>query len=51
MRAQDSLVHSNIIIEVENLQHLTRVINKISKVNGVINVERLDGTGEPVVEL
>jgi GTP pyrophosphokinase len=50
MRAQDSLVHSNIIIEVENLQHLTRVINKISKVNGVINVERLDGTGEPVME-
>jgi GTP pyrophosphokinase len=50
MRAQDSLVHSNIIIEVENLQHLTRVINKISKVNGVINVERLDGTGEPVTE-
>ncbi|MGH7453779.1 MAG: RelA/SpoT family protein, partial [bacterium] len=48
MRAQDSLVHSNIIIEVENLQHLTRVINKISKVNGVINVERLDGTGEPI---
>jgi GTP pyrophosphokinase len=50
MRAQDSLVHSNIIIEVENLQHLTRVINKISKVNGVINVERLDGAGEPVTE-
>ncbi len=50
MRAQDSLVHSNIIIEVENLQHLTRVINKISKVNGVINVERLDGTGERVTE-
>jgi GTP pyrophosphokinase len=50
MRAQDSLVHSNIIIEVENLQHLTRVINKISKVNGVINVERLDGAGEPVME-
>ncbi len=50
MRAQDSLVHSNIIIEVENLQHLTRVINKISKVNGVINVERLDGAGEPITE-
>jgi GTP pyrophosphokinase len=50
MRAQDSLVHSSIIIEVQNLQHLTRVINKISNVKGVINVERLDGTGEPVPE-
>jgi GTP pyrophosphokinase len=50
MRVEDSLVHSNIIIEVKNLQHLTRVINKISKVNGVISVERLDGTGEPVAE-
>lgn len=50
MRAQDSMVHSNIIIEVENLQHLTRVLNKISKVKGVINVERLDGAGEIVAE-
>jgi len=50
MRAQDSIVHSNIIVEVENLQHLTRVINKISKVNGVITVERLDGAGEVVTE-
>lgn len=50
MRAQDSVVHSNIIIEVENLQHLTRVINKISNVNGVISVERLDGVGGPITE-
>jgi GTP pyrophosphokinase len=50
MRAEDSFVHSNIIIEVRNLQHLTRVINKISKVNGVISVERLDETGELVSE-
>lgn len=50
MRAQDAMVHSNIIIEVENLQHLTRVLSKISKVKGVINVERLDGAGEIVTE-
>lgn len=50
MRAQDAMVHSNIIIEVENLQHLTRVLSKISKVKGVINVERLDGAGEIVME-
>ncbi len=48
MRAQNSLVHSDIIIEVENLQHLTHVINKIGKVAGVINVERLDEVGELV---
>lgn len=50
MRAKDSLVHSNMIIEVKNLQHLTRVMSKMSKVKGVISVERLDGTGEPVQE-
>jgi (p)ppGpp synthase/HD superfamily hydrolase len=50
MRAQDAMVHSNIIVEVENLQHLTRVINKISKVKGVITVERLDGANERVPE-
>lgn len=44
---EDSLVHSNIILEVRNLQHLTRVINKLNQVKGVINVERLNGTGEP----
>ncbi|RMD86204.1 MAG: hypothetical protein D6813_15255, partial [Calditrichaeota bacterium] len=39
-----AIVHSNIILEVRNLQHLTRVINKINKVKGVISVERLNGT-------
>ena len=50
MRAKDTIVHSNIIIEVKNLQHLTRVMSKMSKVKGVISVERLDGAGEPVQE-
>ncbi len=43
MRAEDTIVHSNIILEVRNLQHLTKVINKISKVKGVLSVERLNG--------
>ena len=50
MRAKDTIVHSNLIIEVKNLQHLTKVMSKISKVKGVISVERLNGTGEPVRE-
>jgi (p)ppGpp synthase/HD superfamily hydrolase len=44
------MVHSNIIVEVKNLQHLTRVIGRIGKVPGVLSVERLDGAGEPRVE-
>ena len=43
MNAQDSLVHSIVIIEVKNLNHLVKVMNKISKVHGVISVERLNG--------
>ncbi|MFQ5824287.1 MAG: RelA/SpoT family protein [bacterium] len=48
MKAEDTIVHSNFILEVRNLQHLTRVISKISQVQGVISVERLNGTGESV---
>ncbi len=50
MRAEDGVVHSNIIIEVKNLQHLTRVIGRISKVNGVFSVERVGGTDELIAE-
>lgn len=50
LKTEDSIVNSNLIIEVRNLQHLTRVINNISKVKGVIAVERLNGTGEAVAE-
>lgn len=51
MKAEDTVVHSDIILEVRNLQHLTRVIKRISQVKGVINVERLNGTGEVASEL
>ena len=43
MKAEDSLVYGNLIVEVKNLQHLTRVIKKIDTVKGVIRIERLDG--------
>jgi len=45
MKAEDSLVTGNMIIEVKDLQHLTRVVNKIDRVKGVITVERLSGLG------
>ncbi len=43
-KTQDTLVTTNLIIEVRNLQHLNKVIHNIGKVNGVIGVERLNGT-------
>ena len=43
MKAEDTLVYGDLIVEVRNLQHLTRVINKIDKVKGVVRIERLDG--------
>ncbi|MBN2090053.1 bifunctional (p)ppGpp synthetase/guanosine-3',5'-bis(diphosphate) 3'-pyrophosphohydrolase [candidate division KSB1 bacterium] len=45
MNAKDSIVQSNFIVEVKNLNHLIRVINKIRQVQGVISVERINGTG------
>jgi len=43
MTTEDSIVNSTLIIEVKNLNHLIRVINRIRKVHGVISVERLNG--------
>jgi GTP pyrophosphokinase len=45
MTAKDSIVQSTFIVEVRNLNHLIRVINKIRQVHGVIDVERINGTG------
>ena len=46
MNAQDSLANCSMILEVKNLNHLTRVMSKVSKVDGVINVARLSQTQE-----
>lgn len=46
MKAEEAVVQSSIILEVRNLQHLTKVIKKVRQVKGVINVERLSGSGE-----
>ena len=47
MNSEDAIVNSRIIIEVKNLNHLIRVINRIRRVQGVINVERLSGGLSP----
>jgi len=51
MKVEDAVVNSNIILEVRNLQHLTRIVKKISQVKGVMNVERLNGTGEKISDM
>ncbi len=43
LRAKDRLVTGKLIIEVKNLPHLTRVINAISKIKGILSVERIEG--------
>ncbi|GAB4367537.1 MAG: GTP diphosphokinase [Calditrichia bacterium] len=44
LRTKDRLVTGKLIVEVRNLPHLTRVINAINKVQGMLSVERVDGT-------
>jgi GTP pyrophosphokinase len=43
MKTRDKLMSALLLIEVKNLQHLTKVINAVSKVKGIITVERMDG--------
>jgi GTP pyrophosphokinase len=46
MKSEDTIVHSNIILEVKNLQHLTKIIRRIRQVKDVISIERLNGAAE-----
>jgi len=41
-KLEDMLVKGNIIIEVSNLHHLTKIIHSVQKINGVISVDRVD---------
>jgi len=38
--SEDMYAHGQLNIQVKDLQHLTKVINKISKLPGVFSVER-----------
>ena len=42
IRAKDKVALGKIILEVKNLPHLTRVINALNRVNGIISVERIE---------
>lgn len=41
-KLEDTLVKGNLMVEVKDLHHLTRVIQSIRKVHGVISVERVE---------
>ncbi len=44
LKTEEFMVHNNMLIEVRNLKHLTSIIQKIGKIKGIINVERLNGS-------
>jgi GTP pyrophosphokinase len=41
-KLEDTLVKGNLIVEVNNLHHLTKIIHGVQKIKGVISVERID---------
>ncbi len=42
VRSKDKLALGKIIVEVKNLPHLTRLINAINKIKGIISIERIE---------
>ncbi len=45
-KLEDALVKGNLIVEVNNLHHLTKIIHCIQKIKGVISVDRVDTSVE-----
>ena len=43
-KLEDTLVKGNLMVEVKDLHHLTKVIHSIRKVKGIISVERVEGS-------
>ena len=43
-KLDDTLVKGHVIVEVKDLHHLTRIMQGIRKVKGIISVERVDST-------
>ncbi len=41
-KLEDTLVQGNLVVEVKDLHHLTRVLQSIRKVKGIISVERVE---------
>ncbi len=46
MKSADAMAVGDFILEVHNLPHLVKVIRSIRGIKGVVNVQRLDHTGE-----
>ena len=46
-KLEDALVKGNLIVEVKDLHHLTKVIQSIRKIKGTISVERIEGAYIP----
>nr|HRD19238.1 hypothetical protein [Candidatus Neomarinimicrobiota bacterium] len=36
----ESIIHLNLVIQVENLHHLNKILAKLQNVQGIISVER-----------
>jgi (p)ppGpp synthase/HD superfamily hydrolase len=36
----ESIIHLNLVIQVENLRHLNKILAKLQNVQGIISVER-----------
>ncbi len=43
LKTQDTLASNVMVIEVLNLNHLNRIMNRVRKIKGVISVQRIDG--------
>ena len=42
MRMEEDLAVGDLMVEVRNLPHLTKVINRLNKIRGILKAERLD---------
>jgi len=43
LATEDSFINTKIVVQVKNLNQLTRIISKMQNIDGVISVERLNG--------
>jgi GTP pyrophosphokinase len=43
-KLDDAVVKGNLIVEIKDLHHLTKVIHSIRKIKGILSVERVEGT-------
>ena len=51
LNTEGAFIHNTLVVEVKNLNQLTRIINKIRNIAGVINVERLNSDIKPRSEV